>query len=358
MADKIFRTIYTGTNVFVDPLGTASTFDGGANATWTHGNADHTWLNTAQNATFSINVPRADVNVFGVTGTLDRPQLEAETATFEFGYIPENIASPASSQAYTLNAGDINALISDAIAEAPDYVEAGAPKVGMVTNALMNSATGEATVGALPTFTISLTGSQKVKADPAMRLNSTASGGVVGDAPKYVNNTTEAAVPTKAKDLVNKAAIVTPQDVKLTVLVGGNHVGAMSSGSFTSNDPQALVDEGFPDQDGDDLIESCAQSASWAWDVPVETILCLGSDPAEDGLALGNPPGTSSFTVEALKEQLVSVPTSNFRLTIGIYNFLLASGNIDSRTHSLAIGDLYGSYNYVIGGTGDGFTVD
>ena len=363
MADKIFRTIYTGTNVFVDPIGSDGVFDSASpDFTWTHASPTHTWINTAQNATFSINIPRADVNVFGVTGVLDRPQLEAETATFEFGFIPEAIASPASSQQFTLNPGDLNALIADTIAEAPDYVEAGAPKVGMVTNALMNSATGEASVGALPTFTLSFTGTQKVKADPAMRLASTTStaGGVIGNAPKYVNNTAEKAVPEKAKDLVNKAVIVTPEDVKLTIIVAGAHVGARvgGDGAFTAEDPQALVDEGFPDQDGDDLIESCAQSASWSWDVPVETVLCLGSDPAEDGLALGNPPGTASFTVEALKEQLVQIPNSNFNLSLGIYDFLLASGNIDSRTHSLAVGDLYGTYNYVIGGTGDGFTVD
>ena len=332
MATTISRTIYTSTNVHVKPKAATGAFAG---AGWSHAGLGDAILNTAQNATFSLNIPRADVNVFGVTGVLDRPQLEAETATFEFGYVPELDASPT--KAKTLTPVDLNALIEDSIAELPTYAIAGAKNVGRVKDSLMNSATGEAAVGALANFTISFTGANDDAADPADRT---------GEA-KYhdVDGGTEEDVPVKIADLPVTATVVTPDQVSLGVAVAA----PANSG---------LLDEAFPDGDGDNLIESCAQSVSWAWDVPVELILCLGSNPATDGKALGNPPGSSSFTVEALQEQLVShTVAQNYVLTIGDYIFTLNKGNIDSRTHNLAVGDLFGSYNYVIGGTGDGFTV-
>jgi len=336
MATTISRTIYTSTNVHVSPKALTGAFTG---AGWSHLSGSDAILNTAQNATFSLNIPRADVNVFGVEGVLDRPQLEAETATFEFGFIPELSNSPA--RAETLTPVDMNSLIADTIAELPTYAAAGAAKVGRVSDALMNSATGEAAVGALANFTISFTGANDDAADPADR------GGVA--AYPDVAGSVSQAVPVKIGIIATKATVVTPQQVSLGVSVLPVPGVVSTSG---------LLDESFPDGDGDNLIESCAQSASFAWDVPVELILCLGSDPATDGHALGNPPGSASFTVEALKEQLVTqVDAQTYVLTIGDYTFTLAQGNIDSRTHNLAVGDLFGSYNYVIGGTGDGFTV-
>jgi len=50
-----------------------------------------------------------------------------------------------------------------------------------------------------------------------------------------------------------------------------------------------------------------------------------------------------------------NINAQNYRLIIGTYTLDMANGSIDSRTHNLAVGDLYGSYNYVIGGTADGF---
>lgn len=332
MATTIQRTIYTGTNVFVDPEGNLTGWNSGGAG----GTTGIVWVNTAQNATFNLNIPRADINVFGVTGVIDRPQLEAETATFEFGMIP-NLATPAAVYNKTLIADDLDALIADAIAETPVYVAAGAMKVGAVKKALMNSLTGEATVGALANFTLSFTGATHTAADPAYAAAGTA---------QYDDDTVYTNVPVAATNLTAKASVVTPQEVVLTQ--GG-------SGNDGSNG--ALVDEAMPDGDGDNITESCAQSASFSWDVPVETILCLGSDPTSDGIALGNPPGSSSFTVEALSAQLVGKAKQDYKLSLGAYNFAMSGGEIDSRTHSLAVGDLYGSFNYVIGGTGDGFVV-
>lgn len=333
MAITINRTIYTGTNVFLDPEGVLSGWNSGGAG----GNSGIVWVNTAQNATFNLNIPRADINVFGVTGVIDRPQLEAETATFEFGMIP-NLATPAAVYDKTLISDDLDALIADTIAEEPVYVVVGAPKVGAVKKALMNSLTGECTVGALANFTMSFTGSTNDAANPAF----------IGTDAQYDDDGTYTNVAVPATSLTAKASVVTPQDVLLTVGGAGN-----------DGTNGALVDEGLePDAtDADTVIDSCAQSASFSWDVPVETILCLGSDPATDGIALGNPPGSSSFTVEALSVQLVGRGKQDYKLALGAYQFSMAGGNIDSRTHSLAVGDLYGSFNYVIGGTGDGFLV-
>ena len=54
-------------------------------------------LDTIQNATFTLTIPRADVNVFGVSGVVARPQLEAESATIEVSLIPitSTLADPA-----------------------------------------------------------------------------------------------------------------------------------------------------------------------------------------------------------------------------------------------------------------------
>ena len=77
-----------------------------------------------------------------------------------------------------------------------------------------------------------------------------------------------------------------------------------------------------------------------------------------DGVSLGNPPGTSSFTVEALSLQIEqNVNAQDYSLIIGAYQLDMVNGSIDSRTHNLAVGDLFGSYNYVIGGTADGFNM-
>ena len=77
-----------------------------------------------------------------------------------------------------------------------------------------------------------------------------------------------------------------------------------------------------------------------------------------DGIAMGNPPGTSSFTVEALSLQLEENQVAqDYAMYFGAYYMEMANGSIDSRTHSLAVGDLFGSHNYVIGGTADGFVV-
>jgi hypothetical protein len=61
--------------------------------------------------------------------------------------------------------------------------------------------------------------------------------------------------------------------------------------------------------------------------------------------------------MDPVNAALVRTAAYNYGLNIGNYAMFLSRGNIDSRTHNLAVGDLYGTYNYVIGGTADGFEV-
>ena len=358
MGLTLARTIYTHSDVAIRPIsnnptGCLSSFTG-----FLGGNIG-TLVSTVQNATFTLNIPRADVNVFGLQGVLDRPQLEAESATLEFGFIPEICGSPGveAGQPAGLNHAACQMLICDAIANSPDYVTARSANVGAITQGLMNSFSGEGSVGALPTFTMSFTGANNDAANPHNPEDAQYPDLDIGGAN---------IAPVIASTLTAKAKVVTPKDINLRHSCVTDASGSdprlldeIVTYAGVGGSPAGTTDEGGSPATPDAVIDSCAQSVSFAWDVPVETILCLGGDPTKDGIALGNPPGTASFTVEALSSQLATnTAAQNYKLLFGHYLFTLANGNIDSRTHSLAVGDLYGSYNYVIGGTGDGFTVE
>ena len=251
-------------------------------------------VETAQNATVTFNIPRENVNVFGKSGTVDRPQLDAADATLEFSMIPQDAGeSPA------LTAVILDGFIDDTLANAPTRITSvAAGGVGQINNALMNSLSCEAAVGTMANMTLSFTGTPVV-AIPA--------------------------IPgTGAATAMN---LVTPKDITVAEA---------------------------------DYSIACAQSAAAAWDVPVETVLCLGGDPevAADVHTFGNPPGTASFTIEGLDSGLAYTATPvDYNLTVGIYTWTLKLGRVDSQTNSLAVGDVFGTFNYVIGGTGDGYAV-
>jgi hypothetical protein len=103
---------------------------------------------------------------------------------------------------------------------------------------------------------------------------------------------------------------------------------------------------------------SCAQSAAVAWDMPVEVVICLSDDPNADGEAFGNPPGTASITVESLEDELAAgTAQQDYTLDIGDFSYNLNNARVDSKTNSMAVGDLFATFNYVLGGTADGFTI-
>ena len=248
---------------------------------------------TAQNATVTFNIPRENVNVFGQKGTVDRPQLDAADATFEFSMIPQDLGS-----APNVTPLVIQGWIDESLANQPTRIAlCEAAGIGTVENSLMNSCSSEATVGAMTSMTLSYTGAPNITI-PAKAASGTAS--AIG--------------------------LVSPKDITLA----------------------------------GDLAADCAQSAAMAWDLPVETVTCLGGDPesAADVHAFGNPPGTASLTIEGLKEGLLyNKVAQDYTLSIGDYDWKLKNGRIDSQTNSLAVGDVFGTFNYVIAGTADGFEV-
>ena len=285
----INRIIYTQSMGNIDDQGAGSGTPAGI---------DPSRLDTIQNATYTLTVPRADVNVFGMTGVAARPQLEAESATIELTLIPitSAIADPAH-----LTAADLDSFIGDTVGEynavgvgPHNYQTVDINGVGKVTHALMNSFGGDATVGALPTFTLGFLGRQ--------------------------------------------AAFT-------AALAAGNNNGNMTG--VTVATPENITGLGG----------TCIQSASHAWDMPVELVLCLSSSPSTGGEALSNPPGTSSLTVEGT--ELIATGVSSY--SYGNFTFDLVgragSAQIDSRTQNLAVGELYGTFNYVMGATAEGAKV-
>ena len=419
MASKLKRTIYTHSGVRISPM-----IDGAnpnhwwANLGWASGTvgsatAGYAQPRTVQNATFTLNIPRADVNVFGVLGVVDRPQLEAETATIEFSFIPEknvggdcpaHYAAGVAAQK-VIQAADINAMVQDAVAQAPAYVDVWADGVGRIKTGLMNSLSAEATIGALPTMTMGFTGrTHNYKNLDASSVDDTGDitppDPLAGNAnPGDVNAPYEGPLrptqagcfaevdgggnmlcPTLAKDF--DVCLVEPEDINLAwsgnVSIDGAQLdppvshaaGGQANYNLVNERPEHTTDAGVIDvADGEadasvnpdtdlNIQTGCAQSASMSWDLPVETLLCLGANPKMDGHTLGNPPGTSSFTVEALSLQLENnINAQDYFLVMGVYGFEIANGAIDSRTHNLAVGDLFGSYNYVIGSTADSMRV-
>ena len=304
------------------------------------GNKLYAKPNTVQNATFTLTVPRADVNSLGFTGVIGRPQIEASSATIEFSWIPlysplvgavtpnptDALLDPAGGPppvappSDSLSEIDLNALMNDTIISAPKYAAVNAHDVGGIQHALMTSLSGDATVGALPTFTASFLGAQASGSFGNNWDSSTGFGGSTSNG----NTTTQAA--------------------GVSVLI---------------TEPKHVTVEGVADSDDN----GCVQSGAFTWDMPVELVLCLGGDPATAGEALSSPPGTSSITVEGLQETTGTLSGAGGPivqlLKIGAYRFNLgANANVDSRTHNMAVGELFGTYNYVVGSTADSCTMD
>jgi hypothetical protein len=276
-------------------------------------------IQTAQNATFTITVPRENVNAMGFSGTVDRPQLDANDATLEFAFIPQT--SGSAGLATDMTGGRMNALIEDSIKGTPVRSKVHAAGIGSLdvdgagaASALMNSISVDGAVGAMPTTTLGFTGVAAAVIPPAEGFGV---GGIPGDASTLT------------------VTLVEPQNIALS---SGAHPAAPGGSLLPSS--------------------SCAQSGAIAWDLPVEVILCLDDNPETDGVAFGNPPGTASITVEALADEIeASEIARNYLLTIGDFAYTLNKARIDSKTNSMAVGDLFATFNYVLGGTADGMDV-
>lgn len=295
----ISRVVYTKSGLTIDPSNTNVNGAGAVD------------VKTAQNATYTVNVPRENVNSVGFSGPVDRPQLDAADASIEFTFIPHDSTGSTS---ITYTGTVVGALIEhETMSQAPSGTTVTADGIGQVEKALMGSLTADASVGALATMTCSFTGAPSTTTGTA-NATGAASGLTVN--------------------------LVEPKDLTAAALTS------------TSTDAS-----------GAGFAQPCAQSVAIAWDLPVVNVLCLGNDPTDSANynPFGNPPGTSSMTIEGLSEALNytsnSVANVNYVINIGEFDFTLTNGKVDSQTNSVAVGEVFSTFNYVIGGTGDGFEV-
>jgi len=375
MANQVTRSIYINSQVWLVEdfnntviAGVAGSGIVGAGKITPNGQL----VGLPQNASYTLNIPRADVNAFGFDGVVDRPQLEAETSTMEFTFIPQGQAA-ISGGVYTRDiTGEMWAdCVFESKAQTPDYLEVRVPGVGAINTSLMNSLSGEINVGALGSMTASFTGrildadNLQHAFDPALGIAmnlalidfDTVAAPVPGSGSANLGVAPQPGSDFKDPAKFGVGAVMGPQDI---ILYGnpGSPVSGAATSALVDELPEPNADPTEVGKAGENMEDSCAQSASFTFDMPVEMLLCLGQDPVTAGIALGNPPGTASITVEALSAQLSHKRDSdNYFMYFGAYAVALLGANIDSRTHNLAVGDLYGTYNYVLGGTGDGFEI-
>jgi len=130
----ITRTIYTQSEALVTLSSTTTTFS------------------TVQNATYTTNLPKQDVTVFGQLGSVQRVQVEPESASIEFSFVPRDAGNGGSLGA------EVNAMMQDAMLPAPTRAAVNVPGIGAVTGAILSSVAGDIAVGAIPTITLSFEG--------------------------------------------------------------------------------------------------------------------------------------------------------------------------------------------------------
>jgi len=287
----ITRTIYTQGKL---------TIDSGTTTDWAV-------LSGVQNATYSINTPRENVNQFSAKGLIDKVQVAPSEATITCSFIIPSKAQIAAAQGLHIGASDLNGLIQmgSLTSDLPNMtVTAGG--LGKITGAILSSININAAAGELPTMELTFQG-----IPPTNPI----------DTDSEVNATKVSNPPIAATYLVT-----TPD------IISGYRQG--SAVSFTAGDSNT------------DAI----RTATFAYDMPVERIQRLG-ESVNLATPFGNPPGTASLTLEGTN---VANITDFSGIVIGPYVFAIG-GRLDivSREHSMAVGDVAASYSVNYEGTAD-----
>ena len=287
----ITRTIYTQGKL---------TIDSGTTTDWAV-------LSGVQNATYSINTPRENVNQFSAKGLIDKVQVAPTEATITCSFIIPSKAQIAAAQGLHIGASDLNGLIQmgSLTSNLPNMtVTAGG--LGKITGAILSSININAAAGELPTMELTFQGippSNPIDTDTEI------------DGTKVSNPPIAATFSVTTPDIISGFA-------------GGAAV------SFTAGDSNT------------DAI----RTATFAYDMPVERIQRLG-ESVDLATPFGNPPGTASLTLEGTNVANIS----NFSgIVIGPYVFAIGGAlNVVSREHSMAVGDISASYSVNYEGTAD-----
>ena len=313
----ISRTIYTA---------------GYANIVWTadqEGENPHNGMgaNTAalpstslvlQSVDWSKDTPKENITSFG-TSAFERISNEAESAEIELECYPSQGIGTA-----------IKALANAALAEQPTYVNV-ASNAGSVNFALLSSFEFEASMGDVPTMSMTFMGN----------------------------------AGAATSSITPSATLAALANVGTTAVIS---VGLRGSGG-TANATTAMFNAVFP------------QSASFSWDAGVESVGRLGN-PISKATYFGNPPGEASIDCEGLATpgavQWVYLFSTNVGtaaetysgtvntggditvgsqpLTIGA-QFINNAGDTSSESVSIAVGELFGTFSTTTEGTAQGVTI-
>jgi hypothetical protein len=287
----ITRTIYTQGKL---------TIDSGTTTDWAV-------LSGVQNATYSINTPRENVNQFSAKGLIDKVQVAPTEATITCSFIIPSKAQIAAAQGLHIGASDLNGLIQmgSLTSNLPNMtVTAGG--LGKITGAILSSININAAAGELPTMELTFQG---IPPSNPIDTDTEIDGTKVSNPP------------------IAETYLVTTPDI-----ISGYRQG--SAVSFTAGDSNT------------DAI----RTATFAYDMPVERIQRLG-ESVNLATPFGNPPGTASLTLEGTN---VANITDFSGIVIGPYVFAIG-GRLDivSREHSMAVGDVAASYSVNYEGTAD-----
>ncbi|MGA0119960.1 MAG: hypothetical protein ACO3HJ_00740 [Methylophilaceae bacterium] len=224
---------------------------------------EHVQLRRVQSANYSFNVARQDVNQFGQLSRLEAIILEAPTVSFDMSYYLGDGFNEQALQfknGTSFNAGFISGQIASTsgnnfyILTAPEGVDANFNTAGTeystigIGNAFLTDYSLEASVGSIPTISVSFEGTN---------MNATA--GVSGGAAGYSGISGVGIDPEAGTVLANQAlGVVLPAASQGT---GANIPSALRPGditlSFASADGDAIVDL---DGDGGAHVQSISMS--------------------------------------------------------------------------------------------------
>jgi len=420
-----------------------------------------------QNATFSLNTPRENVNSFGFKGLVDKVQVAPETATATFSYIlPKNDIETDGylSAVNHLSPSKISGLMGDAAADTHSGVHVELAGLGTLMSGVLSSFNINAAVGELATvemtfegvpsggqssdaglpaknsnittatyevltpdrisgylpdnslgndtgnnpdlidvpyvsdftstsdsFTYSagtLTANQSVSnygagwlkisnaSSSAVELSRSLNGATNGNtyiislyvyngysSPIYVSTSLDAS--GGSSDEYSTSAVVADGETKvisfssktfatsdILYIKFGTAAGSGTTGPTGNIDLSSafifiknivISTDGGANNAGN--FGGCVRSATFSWEIPIETVQCLGESVSQ-AYRFSNPPGTSSLVLEG-----IDVPYAVSGLTLGDMRVSLKNAKVVSREHNMAVGEVTSTYNLTLEAT-------
>lgn len=269
-----------------------------------------------QNATFSLNTPRENVNSFGFKGLVDKVQVAPETATATFSYVlPKNDMQTDTylGNANHLSPSKISGLMGDAAADTHSGVHVEVAGLGTLMSGVLSSFNINAAVGELATV--------------EMTFEGVPSGGQSSDDGLPAKNST---ITTATYE------VLTPDRIS-------GYLPDNALGSDGDTDPDLITTEGGENNIGN--FGGCVRTATFSWEIPIETVQCLGESVSQ-AYRFSNPPGTSSLVLEG-----IDVPYAVSGLTLGDMRVSLKNAKFVSREHNMAVGEVTSTYNLTLEAT-------